>query len=73
MSNMKYLVERNELIKEGDIVWIHYWYNGMPTLVKILEKNKRTYKVTHNNKYSKIFNAPDEKINRSQIIQKYKS
>jgi hypothetical protein len=55
--------------KEGDLVLIEYWYNGMITPVKILEKlSKVSYKVSHNVPNSQIQNAPDEIIKKSDII-----
>lgn len=68
---MKFLLEFKDYYKEGDIVLIEYWYNGMITPVKILNKNKRTFKVTHKIPESKIFNAPDENIKSSDIIDYY--
>jgi len=65
---MNFLLEFKNYYKEGDIVLIEYWYNGMITTVKILEKIKRSYKVTHNISQSKIPNAPDEIIKSSDII-----
>jgi len=70
---MKFLLEFKSYYKEGDIVLIEYWYNDMVTPVKIIEKNKRSYKITHNIPESKIFNAPDEIIKSSDIIDNYKS
>jgi hypothetical protein len=40
--------------------------------VKIIEKNKRSFKVTHKIPESKIFNAPDELIKSSDIIDHFK-
>ncbi len=68
---MKFLLEFNSFYKEGDIVLIEYWYNDMITPVKILEKIGRRYKVTHNITQSQIFNAPDEVISVSDIIDHY--
>ncbi len=66
---MKFLLEFNSFYKEGDIVLIEYWYNDMITPVKIVEKvSKVSYKVSHNVPNSKIFNAPDEIIKSSDII-----
>ena len=71
---MKFLLEFKDYYKEGDIVLIEYWYNSMMlTPVKILNKNKRTFKVTHKIPESKIFNAPDENIKSSDIIDYYKN
>lgn len=66
---MKFLLEFNSFYKEGDIVLIEYWYNDIVTPVKILEKiSKVSYKVSHNVPNSEIFNAPDEIIKSSDII-----
>ncbi len=66
---MKFLLEFNSFYKEGDVVLIEYWYNDMITPVKIVEKvSKVSYKVSHNVPNSKIFNAPDEIIKSSDII-----
>jgi hypothetical protein len=65
---MNYLLEFKNYYKEGDLVLIEYWYNGMITPVKILEKVGRRFKVTHNISQSQIFNAPDEIVSSSDII-----
>jgi len=65
---MNFLFEFKNYYKEGDIVLIEYWFNDMITPVKIVEKLKRSYKVTHNIPQSEIFNAPDEVIKSSDII-----
>ena len=65
---MNYLLEFKNYYKEGDLVLIEYWYNGMITPVKILEKTGRRFKVTHNISQSQIFNAPDEIVSSSDII-----
>lgn len=68
---MKFLLEFNSFYNEGDIVLIEYWYNDMITPVKIVEKvSKMSYKVSHNVPNSKIQNAPDEIIKKSDIIDK---
>lgn len=69
---MNFLLEFKNYYKEGDIVLIQYWYNDMITPCKIIEKNKRTYKVSHNIPESKIFNAPDEYIKSYDIIDYYR-
>jgi hypothetical protein len=69
---MNFLLEFKNYYKEGDIVLIQYWYNDMITPCRIIEKNKRTYKVSHNIPESKIFNAPDETIKSSDIIDYYR-
>jgi hypothetical protein len=66
---MKFLLEFKSFYNVGDIVLIEYWYNDMVTPVKIVEKvSKVSYKVSHNVPNSKIFNAPDEIIKSSDII-----
>ena len=66
---MQFIVEFKSFYKVGDIVLIEYWYNDMITSVKIVEQlSPRTFKVSHNNEKSKIFNAPDEIVNTSDII-----
>lgn len=70
---MKFLLEFKNYYKEGDIVLIEYWYNDMIVPVRIVEKLKRGYKVTHNISESKIFNAPDEIIKSSDIIDVYRT
>lgn len=66
---MKFLLEYKSFYNVGDVVLIEYWYNDMITKVKIVERvSKISYKVTHNIEGSKIFNAPDEIIKSSDII-----
>lgn len=66
---MKFLFEFKSFYKEGDIVLIEYWYNDMISPVRVIEViSNRSYKVSHNVKDSKIFNAPDEIIKSSDII-----
>lgn len=67
---MNFLFEFKSFYKEGDVVLIQYWYNDMITPVRIIEKNKRSYKITHNITQSRIQNAPDETIKSSDIIEK---
>lgn len=70
---MKFILEYKAFYKEGDVVLIEYWYNDIVTPVKVLEKlSKQSYKVSHNIEESKIFNAPDEIIKTSDIIDIYK-
>ncbi len=69
---MKYLLEKKDYYKINDLVLIEYWYNDIITVVKIIEIIGRKYKVTHNIEQSKIFNAPDEIIKYSDIIDNYK-
>ena len=70
---MKFILEYKSYYKVGDIILIEYWYNDMISPVKIIEQDKRRYKVTHNIPESKIFNAPDEFIKSSDIIDIYRS
>ena len=66
---MKFLLEFKSFYNVGDIVLIEYWYNDMVTPVKIIEKvPKVSYKVSHNLPNSEIFNAPDEIIKSTDII-----
>ena len=69
---MKYILEKNNYYKEGDIVLIEYWYNDMITPVVIKEKKGIKYLISHNTPESKIFNAPDETVKPSDIISKYR-
>lgn len=55
----------------GDVVLIEYWYNGMVTPVKIINKNGRKYKISHNIDDSKIKNAPDEEVLKQDILDFY--
>jgi hypothetical protein len=66
---MKFLLEFKSFYNVDDIVLIEYWYGDIVTPVKIVEKLSRvSYKVSHNVPNSKIFNAPDEIIKSSDII-----
>lgn len=67
---MEYLLEFKSYYKEGDIVYIEYWYNKMITPVKIKVKQGRKFLVSHNISESKIQNAPDELITSNKIISK---
>ena len=70
---MKFLLEFKSFYKEGDIVLIQYWYNDMITPVRIIEQvSKQKYKVSHNIPNSEIFNAPDEIIKKSDIIDNHR-
>ena len=69
---MKFILEYKHFFQEGDIVQIEYWYNDIVTPVKILEKVGRKYLVSHNVPDSKIQNAPDETIKRSDIISVFR-
>jgi len=69
---MIYLTEFNSFYKIGDIVLIEYWYNHMITQVKIIDKKGNKFLVSHNVENSKIKNAPDEMISKSDIIDRYK-
>lgn len=72
-TNLEYLIERSNFYKIGDIILIEYWYNGMICPVKIIDQIGKSYKITHNIPQSKIFNAPDEKIKSTDIIDIYKN
>ena len=65
---MKFILEYKLFFLEGQVVQIEYWYNNMVTPVKILEKRGRKYLVSHDVPESKIQNAPDELIKKSDII-----
>ena len=66
---MQFIVEFKSFYKVGDTVLIEYWYNDMITPVKIVEQTSpRSFKVSHKIPNSKIFNAPDEIIKSSDII-----
>ncbi len=70
---MQFIVEFKSFYKIGDIVLIEYWYGDIITPVKIIEQvSPRTFKVSHNIEQSKIFNAPDEIIKSSDIIDTYR-
>lgn len=69
---MRFLLEFKNYYKVDDIVLIEYFYKDILTPVKIIEKSKNSYKVTHNIKESKLHNAPDEKIKSSDIIDYYR-
>jgi len=64
--------QKNE-VSVGDNVNIKYWYNGMITPVEVIGKIGRKLVVSHNNSLSKIFNAPDEVIEKSKIYQESNS
>ena len=71
---MNYLFEFKSFYKEGDIVLIEYWYNDMITPVKIIEKlSSKSFRISHKLPESKIFNAPDEIIKSSDILDKSKN
>jgi len=66
---MQFIVEFKSFYKIGDVVLIEYWWNDKITPVKIIEQTSpRSFKVSHNISQSKIFNAPDEIIKTSDII-----
>lgn len=67
---MIYITEFNSFYKVNDIVLIEYWYNHMITQVKIIERKGNKFLVSHNTSNSKIKNAPNELISKSDIIQK---
>jgi len=71
---MQFIVEFKSFYKPGDIVKIEYWYNDMLTPVIILEQTSpRKVKISHKISESKIFNAPDEEIHISDIIDNHRS
>jgi len=70
---MNFLLEFNSFYKAGDIVLLEYWYNDMIVEVMIKDIIGRKVIVTHNIPESKIFNAPDEIIKTSDIIDKYRT
>jgi hypothetical protein len=66
---MKFLLEFKSFYNVGDVVIIEYWYRDIITPVKIVEQiSSRSFKISHNVPNSKIFNAPDEIIKSSDII-----
>lgn len=69
LTREQYLFESNKP-KEGVLLLIHYWYNLMPTIVKVKGYSGNKILVSHKNEHSKIHNAPDELISMSQIIKK---
>lgn len=70
---MNYIAEFKSFYQINDIVLIEYWYNDMITPVTILGRKGSKFLVSHNNKYSKIQNAPNELISKKDIIDKYKN
>lgn len=66
-----FLEYKNNTYNIGDIVYIHYWYNYMITPIKIIDKIGNKYLISHNIEQSKIFNAPNEKINKRDILGHY--
>ncbi len=71
---MRLLLEFNSFRYEiGTIVLVKYWYNEMVTPVKIIEKKGGYITISHNIKESKIWNAPDQKIKSTQIIDVYRN
>jgi len=70
---MKYIKEYNSFqLNEGDNVIIHYWYNNMITPVQIVSKKGNKYLVSHDVDGSKINNAPNELVSKSDIIDNYR-
>ena len=71
---MQFILEFKSFYKKGDIVKIEYWYNDMVTPVIILEQTSpRKVKISHKISESKIFNAPDEEIYISDIIDNHRA
>ena len=58
---------------KGDVVLIEYWYKDILTPVKIIEKIKRKYRVTHSIDESEIFNAPEQLVSKQEIVDFYYS
>jgi len=84
---MKFILEFKSykpVYEIGDVVLIEYWYSdredcspylykALPyTPVRIVDKNKNSFKVTHNTPESKIQNAPEQTIKKSDIIDFYR-
>jgi len=69
-EGFRFILEKSEYYRVGDIVLIEYWYNNMVTSVLIKDIIGRKFIVSHNTPNSKIKNAPDEIISKSDIIQK---
>ena len=69
---MMYLTEFKSFYKQGDVILIEYWYNHMITPVVIIEKKGNKFVVSHDTQNSKIKNAPNELISKSDIIDKFK-
>jgi hypothetical protein len=69
---MIYITEFKSFYNPNDIVLIEYWYNHMITPVKIIERRGNKFLVSHNTPNSKIQNAPDELISKSDIIDRSK-
>ena len=71
---MQFILEFKSFYKKGDVVKIEYWYNDMVTPVIILEQTSpRKVKISHKISESKIFNAPDEEIYISDIIDNHRA
>lgn len=61
-------------MNKEDIYYIEYWYEDddffLLTPVRVKEKiNNRKYLITHNVKGSYIQNAPDEIVNKNQLLK----
>lgn len=69
---MELILEWKKYFKEGDVVLIEYWYNSMITPVKILSRIKNKYLICHNIPDSKIQNAPNELIKKTDIISVFR-
>jgi hypothetical protein len=65
---MRYIIERKDHYKIGDMIILEYWYNDMLTVCKIVDIIGKKYLISHNVSNSKIPNAPDEIIKSSDII-----
>ena len=71
-ENMKYIIESKKYYRINDKIKIEYWYNGMITTCLITDIIGNRYKISHNIPESLIFNAPDEIVKSSDIIDKKK-
>jgi hypothetical protein len=69
---MNYILEFKNYYKEGDKILIEYWYDSHLTPVIIKEIKHSKFLVSHKIPSSKIFNAPDEWIKKSDIIDSLK-
>lgn len=68
---MQFLVEFKSFYKVGDLVLIEYWYDDLITPVRIEEiLSTRSFRISHHIPQSEIFNAPEEIIKSSDIIDR---
>ena len=69
---MKFILEYKKYFQEGDKVLIEYFYNDMVTCVLVKDMVGQKYLVSHNVPESKIQNAPDEFIKKSDVISVFR-